>query len=75
MRANRKRWRVVADPIDFEDELHVAAVHAWEKAWLDAPANRYWTHRGAVLGGACHLRTWGALLRFRPVRVHDSWRT
>lgn len=31
MLANRKRWAVVADPLDFESELHVAALHAWEK--------------------------------------------
>lgn len=75
MLANRKRWAVVADPLDFDDELHVAALHAWEKVWLDDPSNRYWLRSSAVVAAATHHSSWGHLLRFRPERVNDSWRT
>ncbi len=66
---------MVADPLDFEDELHVAALHAWEKVWLGDPSNRYWLRSSAVVAVATHHSSWGHLLRFRPERVHDSWRT
>jgi hypothetical protein len=73
-----KRWMVVAEPRDPDNDVHFAAATAWNKTYLRDKANRYWTSAGALMDIASDYDAhWGDWVHFRIVRVTQfeaGWR-
>lgn len=72
-----KRWMVIAEPWNAEDEVHVAAAKAWNKTWLPEAINQFWLKSSAVMSIPGHNAVWGEWVHFLVVRsrkFHEGWR-